>query len=371
MSKPIISADSHVTEHPDAYVSRVDQKYKDRVPHKVFDEKMGDLMVIEGRRPVVLSLASAAGEDPKELLTKRGEEARFEVLPKGGWDPDTRVWAQECDGVDGEVLYPTIGMEICNLPDLELKKVCMDAYNLWLAEFAAAKPQHLFGLGQTPMRDIDESIEDLRKMKALGLVGVMLPGIPGIEGEDYDSPVYDPFWEASVDLGLPPSFHILTSGDGATVQKVRGHKLNSFMGIIRANQDIVGMMVLGGVFERNPKLKIVCVEADAGWAPHYLHRMDHGYEYHRYWMRAKELQRKPSAYFLDHVCLTFQNDYTAMKAKDDLNIHNLLWANDYPHPDSTWPNSQAVLDQHMNHLNADERDLILHDNVVALYNLPV
>lgn len=332
---------------------------------------MGDLMVIEGRKPVVLSLASAAGENPKDLLTKRGEEARFEVLPKGGWDPDTRVWAQERDGVQGEVLYPTIGMEVCNLEDLELKKVCMDAYNLWLAEFTAAQPQRLFGLGQTPMRDIDESIADLRKIKDLGLVGVMLPGIPGIEGEDYDSPVYNPFWQAAVDLQLPPSFHILTSGDGATVQKVRGHKLNSFMGIIRANQDIVGMMVLGGVFERNPQLKIVCVEADVGWAPHYIHRMDHGYEYHRYWMRAQELERMPSEYFLNHVCLTFQNDYTAMKAKDDLNIHNLLWANDYPHPDSTWPNSQAVLDRHMDHVNAEERDLILHDNVAALYNLPI
>ena len=203
MSKSIISADSHVTEHPDAYVSRVDQKYKDRVPHKVYDDKMGDLMVIEGRRPVVLSLASAAGENPKDLLTKRGDQARFEVLPQGGWNPDARVEAQKRDGVDGEVLYPTIGMEICNLQDLELKKVCMDAYNLWVAEFAASKPNRLFGLGQTPMRDIDESIEDLKKIKALGLVGVMLPGLPGIADEDYDSPVFDPFWQAAVDLAPP------------------------------------------------------------------------------------------------------------------------------------------------------------------------
>ena len=164
---------------------------------------------------------------------------------------------------------------------------------------------------------------------------------------------------------------ILTSGDGGTLQKARGHKLNSFMGIIRANQDIMGMMVLGGVFERHPRLQIVCVEADAGWVPHYIHRMDHGYEYHRYWMRAQELQRKPSEYFLDHVCLTFQNDYTALKSKDDLNIHNLLWANDYPHPDSTWPYSQAVLERNMQHLTTEERDLILHDNVAELYNLPV
>ncbi len=87
MPIPIVSADSHVTEHPDAYVSRVATKFKTRVPHLIYDEKLGDLMMMEGlRKPIALSIASAAGEDPKDLLTKRGEEAKFEVLPKGGWD---------------------------------------------------------------------------------------------------------------------------------------------------------------------------------------------------------------------------------------------------------------------------------------------
>lgn len=371
MTKPIISADSHVTEHPDAYVTRVDKRFRDRAPHLVYDEKMGDTIVMEGKRPLVLSLASAAGEDPKELLTKRGAAAKLDVLPKGGWDPDARMAAQERDGITAEVLYPTVGMEVCNLEDIDLKKACMDAYTDWIAGFAAAKPGRLFALGQTPMRDIDESINDLRRMQALGCVGVMLPGLPAIEGEDYDSPIYDPFWEACVELGLPPSFHILTAGDGVGISKPRGHKLNGFMGIIRANQDIMGMMVLGGVFERNPKLKIVCVEADAGWVPHYLHRMDHGYEYHRYWMRARPLERKPSEYFLEHVCLTFQNDWPALRAKDQLNLNNLLWANDYPHPDSTWPRSQAILAQQTEHLTAAERDMVLHDNAARLYGLTV
>ncbi len=372
MPIPIVSADSHVTEHPDAYVSRVATKFKTRVPHLIYDEKLGDLMMMEGlRKPIALSIASAAGEDPKDLLTKRGEEAKFEVLPKGGWDAESRLAAQERDGISAEILYPTVGMEVCNLGDHELKRVCMDAYNEWLAEFTSSAPTRLFGLGQTPMRDIDESIRDLEKMKAMGMVGVNLPGRPMIEGHDYDSDLYDPFWEACVEHGLPPSFHILTSGDGVAVQNVRGHKLNSFMGIIRANQDIVGMLILGGVFDRNPKLKIVCVEADAGWAPHYMHRMDHGYEYHRYWMRALPLERKPSEYFLDNICLTFQNDRPALDAKERLNLDNLLWANDYPHPDSTWPRSQGIIEEHMAHLTDAERRGVLFENAVELYGLPL
>ena len=372
MPIPSVSADSHVTEHPDAYVSRVATKFKTRVPHLIYDEKLGDLMMMEGlRKPIALSIASAAGEDPKDLLTKRGEEAKFEVLPKGGWDAESRLAAQERDGISAEILYPTVGMEVCNLGDHELKRVCMDAYNEWLAEFTSSAPTRLFGLGQTPMRDIDESIRDLEKMKAMGMVGVNLPGRPMIEGHDYDSDLYDPFWEACVEHGLPPSFHILTSGDGVAVQNVRGHKLNSFMGIIRANQDIVGMLILGGVFDRNPKLKIVCVEADAGWATHNMHRMDHGYEYHRYWMRALPLERKPSEYFLDNICLTFQNARPALDAKERLNLDNLLWANDYPHPDSTWPRSQGIIEEHMAHLTDAERRGVLFENAVELYGLPL
>jgi predicted TIM-barrel fold metal-dependent hydrolase len=371
MPTPVISADSHVTEHPDCYVTRVDKRYRERAPHLVFNPKMGDTMVLEGIRPLVLSLASAAGEDPEELLTKRGDDARFEVLPRGGWELEARLKAQDEDGVAAEILYPTIGMEVCNLKDVALKKACMDAYNLWLAEFIAGAPERLFGLGQTPMRDVDESIADLRKMKELGMVGVMLPGFPAIPDHDYDDEIYDPFWDACVDLGLPPSFHILTAGDGASLGRQRGHKLNSFMAVIRSNQDIMGMMVLGAVFERNPRLRIVCVEADAGWVPHYLHRIDHGYEYHRYWMRAKPLARKPSDYFLEHIYLTCQDDAPALRYKDDLNIHRLLWANDYPHPDSTWPISRQLLREQMAHLSQTERDLILHDNSASLYGLTV
>ena len=59
-------------------------------------------------------------------------------------------------------------------------------------------------------------------------------------------------------------------------------RLNAFMSIIRGCQDLVGTFVLGGVFERHPRLRLVCVEADAGWVPHFMYRMDHAYDQHRY-----------------------------------------------------------------------------------------
>lgn len=363
MARKIISADSHVTEPPDTYTKRIDPKFRDRAPRIVRHESLGDIFQIDGmKQPIPMGLVAAAGKDAAELATFG---VKFEELHRGGWDPDARLADQDRDGVDGEIIYPTVGMALCNHKDIDYKKACMDAYNLWMAEYCAAHPDRLFGIGQTAMRSPAEGIEDLRRIKEFGFKGVMMPGEPG--QEDYDSPIYAPFYEAAIDLGLPLSFHILTSRSDHN--KVRGPKLNGFLSIIRGCQDIIGMFILGGVFERHPKLKLVCVEADAGWVPHFMYRMDHAFKRHRYWLPAETLSKLPSEYFREHVYVTFQDDWVAFQMKDMCNIRRLMWANDFPHSDSTWPWSQDVLREHTQGLTEQEKDLILHDNVAELYQL--
>ena len=129
------------------------------------------------------------------------------------------------------------------------------------------------------------------------------------------------------------------------------------------------MLVFSGVFERHPKLRVVCVEADAGWAPHFSYRMDHAYKRHRYWMKGKELAKLPSEYFREHISLTFQDDWTAFQFADRLGPNQLMWANDFPHSDSTWPWSQDVLSEQTRHLSPELKKRILRDNVAELYKL--
>src|SRR5436190_7895178 len=276
MTKPPISADSHITEHPDTYRKYIDPALRDRAPHLVHDDAGGDLYVIpdltQGALP--MGLIAAAGKRPEDIRPT----GRFEELHRGGWDPEARLADQERDGVSAEVIYPTVGMAVCNHRDLDYKKACCDAFNRWMAQYCGAHPERLLGVGQTAMRTPAEGIRDLESIQAVGLRGVMLPGVPGVE--DYDSPAYDEFWEAVVALGLPPSFHILTTRETPT----RGPRMNAFLAVIRGCQDIMGTLVLGGVFERHPKLRVVCVEADAGWVPHYMYRMDHAYKRHRNWL---------------------------------------------------------------------------------------
>jgi len=359
---PIISADSHITEAPNTYIDYIDSKYVETAPRVVETEDKGDLYVIDGmKRTIPMGLVAAAGQDPMALNTR----ARYSDIPRSGYDSSYRIADQNRDGVSCEVIYPSVGMVLCNHPDFEYKKAAMDAYNRWIAEYCSVDPQRLLALGQTPMRSPEEGIADLEKLKAMGMRGVMMSGNPQVE--DYDSPIYDEFWEACVDLELVPSFHILTS-EGDSLNRSRGPKMNNFLSIIRGNQDIMGMFVLGGVFEKHPRLKIVCVEADAGWVPHFMYRMDHAWKRHRKWLTAN-IDKLPSDYFKEHIYITFQDDFVAFATADQMNWRRLCWANDFPHSDSTWPWSQEMLTEQTDQLTAEQRRAILCDNTAELYGI--
>jgi uncharacterized protein len=360
---PVISADSHITEPPDCYSANIEPAYRDRAPHMVTHETRGDMFVIPGmKNPIAMGLVAAAGKEYDEI-TETG--VLFADLHRSGWDPKYRVADQRRDGVAAEVIYPTVGMVMCNHSDIDYKRACFQAYNRWITGYCSENPTRLLGTGQTALRTVEEGIADLEAIKAMGLRGVMMPGMPGIE--DYDSPVWDPFWEAAVALGLPLSFHILTTrGSGAP----RGPRLNTFLSIIRGIQDIMGTLIFGGVFERHPDLRVVCVEADAGWVPHYMYRMDHAYKRHRNWMQPGiSISKLPSEFFAEHIYVTFQDDWTAFRQANDMNWKRLMWANDFPHSDSTWPWSQAMLAEHSSQLTDEQRRAILSTNAASLYGV--
>ena len=177
MSYPVISADSHITEHPDTYTAHIDRAFRDRAPRIVSTADRGDVFVIDGMdRPIALGLVAAAGKKPEEI-TEAG--VKFEDLHRGGWDPVARLADQDRDGVAAEVIYPTVGMMLCNHPDFDYKKACFDAYNRWIAEYCASQPDRLLGCGQTTMRTPAEGVEEIKSIKALGLRGVMMTGRPG------------------------------------------------------------------------------------------------------------------------------------------------------------------------------------------------
>ena len=248
----------------------------------------------------------------------------------------------------------------------------MAAYNRWLAGFCAQQPTRLFGLAQTPVESVDQAIEDMETAKAAGLVGMMMTGTP--QHEDYDHPDYDPVWQAAVDLDLPLCFHILTSKDydvAATFRPPRGHRANGFMNIIRGVQDILGVFVFGGVFERFPQLKLVVAEGDAGWVPHWMYRADHVAE--RMALSGSTSCPRPRASTCAaNVRFTFQDDKTAYRdPRDGRQSDCLMWASDFPHTDSTYPHSQQTISSQTAHLTDAQRTKITRGNVLDTFNLAV
>lgn len=367
-AKRIISSDSHVSE-PEGTYDEIDPRFRDNRPRFVQHEALGPCFIVpDFKMPVPLSMINAAGRRPEEI---QNFKLGWDDLEPGGWDPVARLAAQDRDGVYAEVIYPSVGMVLCLHPDIDYKTACFAAYNRWLANFCATSPERLLGVGQAAVRTVAEGVAELEAIKARGFCGAMLPGDPAVE--DYDHPCYDPLWEAAIDLGLPISFHILTSksDDLASSRKSRGPKINSFMQLIRGNQDIMGMFCFGGVFERHPKLRVVCVEADAGWVPHFTYRMDHAYHRHRFWMQGGAITRPPSEYFYENIYVTFQDDLAATSSADERVLRRVMWANDFPHSDSTWPWSQEILGKLVSGLSQPQRDAILHDNVAELYGLAI
>tara|TARA_R110002167_G_scaffold215597_1_gene420499 strand:- start:103 stop:1041 length:939 start_codon:yes stop_codon:yes gene_type:complete len=308
---------------------------------------------------------------PSERQSTIASKTFADVRP-GAYDGAARAADMQRDGIQAEIIYASLGMVLFTHPDAEYRAACMAAYNRWLEGFCAALPGRLFGLAQTAVTSVDEAIEDFRRAKAQGHVGMMMAGDP--VHEDYDHPDYDALWQCAVDLDMPICFHILTAKRGSmemAFKAERGHNLNAFMGIIRAVQDIVGLFTLGGVFERHPKLKLVCAEADAGWLPHYMYRMDHAALTGADDGILPGLSKLPSEYIKQNVWATFQDDWVAFKTIDLVNHKQLLWANDFPHSDSTWPDSQSLLAEHAAGLSEEQRHDILRGNVIDLFNLPL
>jgi predicted TIM-barrel fold metal-dependent hydrolase len=364
----IISSDGHVCEAANTYTDYIDPKFRDRAPHIATLDDGTEAFVVPGmRKPVALGFVDGAGFNAKERLA-RAKQMKYSDVRSAGYDARDRLAYMDQDGLAAEIIYASVGMGICMHRDVEYKNACMQAYNRWLAEMCAEAPNRVFGLAQTAILDVDSAIADFQRAKDMGFVGMMMPGDP--VHEDFDHPDYDALWECAVDLGMPIAFHILTSRAGSIDAKPRGHAYNNFLGIIRAVQDVVGMMVLGGVFERHPGLKMVVAESDVGWLPHYMYRMDHAARINTMDGIIKGLSKLPSEYIRSNVWATFQDDLTAYHQGDLFDFRHLLWASDFPHTDSTWPRSRQLIAEQAAHLDEAHHQAIFRDNAAALFNLP-
>ena len=136
----VISSDSHIVEPPDLWTSRIDPAYRDRAPHMVIDDDGMAHWLVEGDQPLgSVGAPSQAGqryEDPEAITF----EGALEDVRPGAFDPAPRMDDLEVDGVDGEVIYPTIGARLYTILQPDLLAASFRASNDWLADFCSANP---------------------------------------------------------------------------------------------------------------------------------------------------------------------------------------------------------------------------------------
>ncbi len=353
----VISADSHVVEEPDLWVKRMGKQFRSRAPHMV-QEADRDVFYCEGQPPGNLGLLGSSGRKPEELAGLR----KFSDNRRGGYDPEARLKDMVTDGVDAEVLYPTIGFRMFRLTDAEFQAACFRAYNDWLADLCKTHPDRLKGLALISLADIEGAIGELQRGKQIGLSGGMIAIYPE-ETRPYSDPYYEPFWAAAEALDMPVSLHILTTVGKAPFETFAV----DYASISSWAQRSLTALIFSGVFERRPKLRVVSAEADIGWVANYLQRIDHALRKHGPRLGLK-LQRLPSEYFRENCRATFISDYAGVRTWDLIRPECIMWSSDYPHTDSSWPNSQQIIAREFAGVPADAKRKILGENAAALYH---
>jgi predicted TIM-barrel fold metal-dependent hydrolase len=369
----LISADSHVNEPGDLWVERIDKAFRDRAPRVVENppgQRPGAYFVLEGIPPIHLAQGMGAGKKPEEL-PKFFQTSTYKDGRPGGWDPAERLKDMDLDGVQADVIYTTLGFRQFWFTDAALQRACFRVYNDWLADYCAHAPKRLVGLALISLHDIDEGIKELRRCAGRGLKGALIWASPP-EDRPYSSPLYDPFWAAAQDLGMPISLHSIT-GMGAESRLAIKQPLDRYVRSTVLSHEVqrtLVVLICSGVLERFPALKIVSAENEVGWLPFFLQKLDQAQEEYRY-LYPVPLKLKPSEYFRRQIFATFIDDPVGVASREFVGVENIMWSSDYPHTVSTWPHSREVVERDFKGVPEGEKRLIVRENVARLYGLPL
>jgi predicted TIM-barrel fold metal-dependent hydrolase len=368
----ILSSDSHVFEPPDLWKTRIDAAFRDRGPRM---ERIdgADAIVVEADQVLSgIGLISNAGArfDAPETISGR---ARFEDVHRGGYDPEQHLADMRLDGVAGEVLYPSQGLFYFRVADTALMSAIFRAYNDWLAEFCRTDSARLKGIAMVNLDDVQDGIKELERAARLGLAGAMITEYP-LEHRRYDQPEYEPFWAAAEALALPLSLHTATRRQG----KIRGAGDKTLRDAssraTKAFYPALSMcdMIFSGVFERHPRLTVAIVEFELSWAPHILASMDYTYrERHEEAIHRFQDGLRPSDFFARNVVLSFQEDAVGIRLRDTIGVDNMMWGSDYPHSESTFPQSRKILAEILAGVPEDEQAKIVGGNTARVYGFDV
>ena len=296
----------------------------------------------------------------------------LEGAPLASFDTAERIKLFDSQGIHGGIVFPTIGI-LWDTAEPVLADAYSRAYNRWCKDFVGSYPNRIYPMAHIPMHDPALALAELRRCMKEGFRGIFMAPEP-VNGRSPAHPDFDPLWHELEDAGLPACLHVIVRFNRILENPTRHHSLlvepsRTFAFGLGATFQVIPAMaslIMTGFFDRFPRMKLLCVEAGAGWAPYIAHRLDEKYEMFGY---AEKTKLEPSEYMKRNVWYVVEpREKTIDSMMDVIGETQFIWGSDYPHIDS----SIHFLDQIKEStagLSERRRRLVLGENAKALYRL--
>jgi predicted TIM-barrel fold metal-dependent hydrolase len=392
----IISVDDHVVEPANVWVDRLPSKYKDVGP-RVVRAPVGEISFIGGkftptvgepgqglpdadwwfyedlRRPL-LRLDAAAGYDRDEVDLRA---VTYDDMRPGAFQVGPRLEDMDVNWIEASLCFPTFprfcGQTFMEAQDHDLGLLCVKAYNDWMVEeWCGESGGRLIPLCLIPLWDAQLAADEVRRSADRGVRAVCFSEIPPFLGlpsvHDKDQ-YWDPFFAACAETGTVICMHIGSSSKMPSTSADAPPAVGSTLTFANACYSLVDWLMCGA-FNRFPDLTIAYSEGQIGWIPYVLERADVVWEENRGWGGVSDkVKEPPSELFRKHVYGCFFNDAHGLRSLDDIGVDNVTYESDYPHSDSTWPNTRQIAEEQMKGLDDEAIEKIVRTNAIRMLQL--
>ncbi|MGE3618949.1 MAG: amidohydrolase family protein [Acidimicrobiia bacterium] len=366
---PIISTDDHVVEPAHLFEGRVPRHLADRAPRVVETEDGNQQWVFDGRPQASLGLAAVVGRPLEEAF----EPTRFDHMRRGAWDPAHRVRDMDLNGIYASLNFPSglggfAGQRLQLGVDEDLALAVVRAWNDWyLEEWVQAHPGRFVGSQLAWLRDPVQAGEEVRRNAERGVRAVAFTegpaqlGLPGLHGDHWD-----PFLRACEETGTVVCLHV---GSASTPPEPSPGAPFETVGVLFAAHALFYAVdwLFSGIPVRFPDLRICMSEGGIGWVASLLDRLDHMQRYQVIYGTWPSAEVTPAEALRRNFYFCAINDPTAFRTLDRIGEDHVTVESDYPHLDSLWPHTQAVLHDQLAHLPAEVAAKVAWRNASELF----
>jgi predicted TIM-barrel fold metal-dependent hydrolase len=299
----------------------------------------------------------------------------YDEMRPGCYEPKARVEDLELAGVDGSLAFPTFprfcGQTFMEGKDLDLGLECVRAYNDWMVEeWCGDSGGRLIPLCLIPMWDVELAAAETRRNAARGARAICFSEIPTHLGlPSIHTGYWDPVFTACDETGVTLCMHIGSSSSNPAASPDAPEGVGVTLAFNNSFASLADWLFSGKLMEF-PKLKLAYSEGQIGWIPYALERADTVWDQHEAWIYSKELvPEPPSTYYYGRVFGCFTADHVGLRNLDIVGEDNICFETDYPHTDTSWPNSKEYVEKMVADLDPDVAYKVLRGNAIRMLEL--